>query len=139
MSSPSNHQAEHEPQTGAIEAQDQRLPRPTTRHERRTLEVLEDTHGDAFRAYLTNVWDGARIEHIENEFTNLYWGSYPDRKTFIDSVIEGLGWKDGYDDLVERSGIPPGCLYWNYPLLLVRVQEDYELLDEGGSVHVFLK
>lgn len=139
MSSANNHLPLHEPQPQQPETPEHGAPEPTTRLERRTLELLEETHGDAFRAYLDHVWNGATIGEIESEFTNLYWASYPDRKAFIDSVIDGLGWKDGYDDLVERSGIPPGCLYWNYPLLLARVQEDYELLDEGGNVHVFLK
>lgn len=143
MSFRNNHRHEHEPPAATgpegTKALASATPEPTTRLERRTLELLEETHGDAFRAYLAHVWDATPVKEIENEFTNLYWASYPDRKTFIDSVINGLGWKEGYIHLVERSGIPPEFLNWNYPLLLARVQEDYELLDQGGNVHVFFR
>lgn len=141
MSLASNHDHEHKvhaapiPATGEHGAQ--AAPEPATRLERRILELLTETHGDAFRAYLAHVWDGTPINDIENEFTNLYWASFPDRKTFIDSVIDGLGWEDGYDDLLARTAMPPEILNWNYPLLLDRLQESCEVLDLGGSIHVF--
>lgn len=143
MSLASNHSHEDEPQgvirPDATEYGAEAAPEPATRLERRTLELLTESHGDAFRAYLDNVWDGTPIDEIENEFTNLYWASFPDRKAFIDSVIDGLGWKDGYDDLVARTAMPSEILNWNYPLLLDRLQESYEVLDLGGKIHVFFK
>lgn len=139
MSSANNHLPDHELQRTPSENPGHGTPEPTTRLERRTLELLEETHGDAFRAYLEHVWDGTPTGEIKNEFTNLYWASYPDRKAFIDSVIDGLGWKDSVEDLIVRSAIPPDALNWNYSLLLERLQESYELLDRGGKVHVFLK
>lgn len=139
MSSVNNHLPLYEPQPEQPVTAEHGAPEPTTRLERRTLELLEEAHGDAFRAYLDHVWNGATIGEIESEFTNLYWASYPDRKAFIDSVIDGLGWKDSVDDLIAQSAIPPDALNWNYPLLLERLQENYELLDQGEKVHVFLK
>jgi len=141
MSSTFNHH-EYEPTPAAPEATEipeHRAPEPATRQERRTLELLLETYGDAFQAYLEHVWDGTPIAEIENEFRNLYWASYPDRKTYIDSVIDGLGWREGYDELLAGSGIPPELLNWNYSLLLERLEEDRELIDLGGAVHVFLK
>lgn len=143
MSLASNRNHECEPSAAAnpvtAEMHAQTAPEPSTRLERRILELLEQTHGDAFRAYLTHVWDGAPIDEIEVEFTNLYWASFPDRKAFIDSVIDGLGWKEGYDNLIARTAMPPEILNWNYPLLLDRLQESYEVLDHGGNIHVFFK
>lgn len=141
MSSTSNHH-ESEPTPIAPEATEtleHSAPEPATRQERRTLEFLHEAYGDAFQAYLAHIWDGTPIDQIEDEFRNLYWASYPDRKTYIDSVIDGLGWQESYDGLVTRTGMPPEILNWNYPLLLARLQEDRELIDLGGNVHVFLK
>lgn len=133
---------EYEPTSAAPEAAEtpaHGAPEATTRQQLRTLEQLRDTHGDAFLAYQAHVWDGTPIEQIENDFINVYWASYPDRKTFIDSFLDGLGWQENYEYLIAHNGIPDGALNWNYPFLLARLQEDYELLDLGGSVHVLLK
>ncbi|MGO2140785.1 MAG: hypothetical protein ACTH30_10245 [Leucobacter sp.] len=139
MSSKNNHPTEYGPAGSSQEAPRHGAPEAETPQEQHTLELLAEAHGDAFRAYLTHIREDTPIDEVENEFINLYWASYPDRKTFIDSFLSGLGWQADYESLIANGGIPEGVLNWNYPLLLARLQEDYELLDLGGKVHVFFK
>lgn len=117
--------------------QEQDRPVVQSRQDASLFEMLRSDYGDAFDAYVEHLWNDTPVTNLREQFVNRYWASFPDRKTFIDTVIDHLGWADAYNDIHTRYAIPEHILNWNYPLLYERLSEDYTFLDRGGNVHVF--
>lgn len=139
MSSSSERPGAFEPTVVAAESALDRSLEPATRHERRTLEQLHDVYGSAFQAYLTHVWEGASIDGLEEDFQNVYWGDFADRKAFLDSFLDAMDWKSGIEAAQTKLGLPEGVLQWNYIALYQEAQIAYDFYDGDGAVHVFLK
>lgn len=122
---------------------EEHIPQPDTQDidPRLAAELMSgiENHGDAFEVYLAHVREPSRQENLEEDFRNVYWGQYPDRKAFVDSNLEALDWRDAVDSVIAQVGIPHGVLNWNYPMLLAYLEAFYDIYDHKGTIHVFLK
>ncbi len=112
---------------------------PASRREARELDRLRAERGLAFESYLLHVWNGTEsILDMDTNFENLYYASYDKIEHFIEDGIDALGWASLVKEVIQQHAIPPKLLIWDYPAYLGMVQNDYQFIEQGGQIHVFI-
>lgn len=136
----SNRNTAHEPhseQQGSVKKLGHRAPEASS--DTSSLENMESIHGVAFSAYLSHVGNEITADYAEEDFNSTYRGSYGSVEGFAEDYTESLGWNSALEYFTYVEGIPSGLVSWNMPALLQMLHSEYQIVEYGGSIHVFYK
>lgn len=130
-------------------------PNPEARHraEGLTIEALPVTSesrmirdlwktglsqwGDAFIAYARLGTLELHTPDVLSGFENAYVATLESYDALIEDHLEGMGWRQPFNELREKYAIPEFLLDWNRPAVLAAFKEFMEVVEEGGRIHVF--
>ena len=101
-------------------------------------EALYREEAGAFLVYLDCYYLDEHPDDIRADFTSIYAGSYPDRETWAQDVIEVLDWNAALRRALQDASIPPDLVAWR-PDALIGFAESmgFRLHESRGRVHVF--
>ena len=96
-------------------------------------------YGHAFAAYARLGEQELRSPDVLLHFYENYVSSYPDMATCIQQQVIDLNWETAYRHFLDVEGISEQLLHWDQEALKELVKDVYNVVEEGGEVHLFAK
>lgn len=101
-----------------------------------TLQLPEDP---ALQAFLSLPDVSAGTDNIMESFHEAFAGTYETEEEALRALSPLEEWETSLADWCINQGIDFEVLKWNYTPLMLRLRDIYDLVEQNGRIHAFVK
>lgn len=104
-----------------------------------TLTDLQLPEDKALQAFLALPGVSAGTKSIMESFHEAFAGTYPDEEAALRALSPLEDWENSLADWCIDHGVEHEALDWNLTPLFERLADVYNLVEQGGRLHAFVK
>ncbi len=106
------------------------------------LEILTDLRlpeDPALQAFLALPDVSVGVDDLMENFHEAFAGTYPNEEAALRALSPLEEWENNFADWCIDQGIDFDALEWNYEPLMARLRDIYDIVEQKGQLHAFIK